>query len=137
MAHEGGCLCKAVRMRFDAEPLLSRLCWCRLCQYLAAGNATLNLVFPSDSAAIEGAVAWYESVAESGNRMERGFCPRCGTPLFSRTEARPHLLIVRAGAMDDPELRAPEGTIWTSEAPGWAHIDPDLPQFERQPPPAI
>ena len=24
---------------------------------------------------------------------------------------------------------------WTDEAPGWAHIDPDLQQFPRQPPP--
>ena len=72
-----------------------------------------------------------------GNLMERGFCPSCGTPLFSRSDARPHLLIVRAGALDDPELLAPQGTIWTDEAPSWAHIDTDLPQFPRQPPPLI
>ena len=133
--HTGHCLCGAVRLRADAAPLLSRLCWCRLCQSLAAGNATVNVVFPSDKVAIEGEVRCYESVAESGNRMERGFCPACGTPLFSQSDARPHLLIVRAGALDDPELLAPQGTIWTDEAPGWAHIDPDLPQFPRQPPP--
>ena len=133
--HEGGCLCGAVRFTIDAEPMLARLCWCRLCQSLAAGNATVNVVFPSDKVAVEGDVRWYESIAESGNRMERGFCPACGTPLFSRSDARPHLLIARAGALDDPELLAPQGTIWTEEAPSWAHIDPDLPHFSRQPPP--
>ena len=98
-------------------------------------NATVNVVFPSDQVAVEGEVRWYDSIAESGNRMERGFCPACGTPLFSKSEARPHLLIVRAGALDDPELLAPQGTIWTDEAPRWALVDPDLPQFPRQPPP--
>jgi hypothetical protein len=134
--HTGRCLCGAVRIRLDAEPILARLCWCRLCQSLAAGNATVNVVFPSDKVAVDGEVRWYESIAESGNRMERGFCPACGTPLFSKTDARPHIMIVRAGALDDPELLAPQGTIWTDEAPGWAHVDPELAQFPRQPPPA-
>jgi hypothetical protein len=93
-------------------------------------------VFPSDKVTVEGDIRWYESTAESGNRMERGFCPTCGTPLLSRTEARPHLLVVRAGALDDRELLAPQGTIWTDEAPTWGHIDPNLPQFPGQPPPA-
>lgn len=135
--HTGRCLCGAVSIRADAAPVLTRLCWCRLCQSLAAGNATVNVVFPSDAVTVEGEVRWYESIAESGNRMERGFCPECGTPLFSRTEARPHLLIVRAGALDNPELLPPQGTIWTDEAPAWALADPDLPQFPRQPPPMI
>ena len=134
-SHSGACLCGAVRLSIAAEPMLTRLCWCRLCQSLAAGSATVNVVFPNDKVAVEGEVRWYESIAESGNRMERGFCPECGTPMFSRSDARPHLLIVRAGALDYPELLAPQGTIWTDEAPSWAHIDPDLPQFPRQPPP--
>ena len=135
--HAGGCLCGAVRLRAEVDPLLTRLCWCRLCQALAAGNATVNLVFPTDKVAIEGEVRWYESVAESGNRMARGFCATCGTPLFSNADALPHFLIVRAGALDNPEPFRPQGTIWTDEAPSWAHVDPDLPQFPRQPPPAI
>ena len=135
--HTGGCLCGAVRIRIEAAPLLTRLCWCRLCQSLAAGNATVNVVFPSDKVAVEGEVRWYNSIAESGNAMRRGFCPTCGTPLFSKTSARPHILIVRAGALDDPELLPPQGTIWTDAAPQWAHIDPDLPTFPEQPPPAI
>ena len=121
--HHGGCLCGAVRIAVSADPLLTRLCWCRLCQSLAAGNATVNVVFPSDKVTVEGEVRW--------------FGPACGTPLFSKADARPHLLIVRAGALDDPELLPPQGTIWTDEAPAWAHIDPDLPQFPRQPPPVI
>ena len=134
-SHTGRCLCGAVRIRLNAEPLLARLCWCRLCQSLAAGNATVNVVFPSDKVTVDGEVRWYQSIAESGNRMERGFCPACGTPLFSKTDARPHIVIVRAGALDDPELLAPQGTIWTDEAPEWAHVDPNLPRFPRQPPP--
>jgi hypothetical protein len=55
--------------------------------------------------------------------------------LFSEAEVRPHLIFVRVGTLDDPNLVAPAMTIWTSEAPAWACIDEALPRLERQPPP--
>jgi len=68
--------------------------------------------------------------------MHRRFCPACGTHLFSEAEARPHLIYVRAGTLDDPEVARPEVTIWTSRAPSWACIDDDIPQLEGQAAPA-
>ena len=131
----GGCLCGKVRFRITAEPMAMRLCWCRLCQYLAAGNATVNLVFPSNALQVEGTPRDFRSVAESGNVMHRRFCAECGTQLFSEAESRPHLVIVRNGALDDTALMAPGATIWTSQAPEWAWIDEALPQHAGQPPP--
>ena len=131
----GGCLCGKVRFRITAEPIAMRLCWCRLCQYLAAGNATVNLVFPSNALQVEGEPRDYRSVAASGNVMHRRFCPECGTQLFSEAESRPHLVIVRNGALDDTELMSPGATIWADEAPEWAWIDETLPQHAGQPPP--
>jgi hypothetical protein len=131
----GGCLCRAVRYRISAPPMVTRMCWCRLCQYLAAGNATVNACFATDAVTVEGTLADYRSVADSGNVMHRRFCPVCGTQVFSEAEARPHLTFVRVGTLDDPEVARPAMTIWTSSAPSWACIDPVLPRVERQPPP--
>jgi hypothetical protein len=119
-----------------AAPVAARYCWCRDCQRFAAGNATVNVIFPSDAVTIEGETSDYESLADSGARMHRRFCPTCGTPLFSQAETRPHIIIIRAGALDDPGVARPSGVIWTSSAPRWACIDPDLPSFPAQPPPA-
>ena len=91
--------------------------------------------FPSSTLVISVPIAWFKSVADSGNEMERGFCPNCGTPLLSKTNARPHLVFVRAGALDDREILAPEVTIWTKSAPSWACFDPDIPNVEGQPHP--
>jgi len=30
-----------------AAPITTRLCWCRLCQFIAAGNAAVSVCFPS------------------------------------------------------------------------------------------
>jgi hypothetical protein len=131
----GGCLCKAVRYRCTAEPIVTRVCWCRLCQYLGAGSGTVNVCFPADAVTVEGRTADYAGTADSGNVMHRRFCPACGTPLFSTAEARPHLLFVRAGTLDDPEVARPAMTIWTAAAPSWACVDHRLPSLEGQPAP--
>lgn len=135
MVITGRCLCGAVRYEFTAAPLTTRACWCRFCQYLGAGNATVNACFPSDALKVDGELRDYPSVADSGNVMHRRFCPQCGTPLFSTAEVRPNLVIVRVGTLDDRELARPEATIWTAAAPSWACIDPTLPAIEGQPPP--
>jgi len=132
----GGCLCGAVRFQITADPIITRVCWCRVCQYLGAGSGTVNVCFRTDEFTLEGETRDYRSVADSGNVMHRRFCPKCGTPLFSEAESRPHLIFVRVGALDDPEIAKPAATIWASQAPTWACIDEHLPRVEGQPPPA-
>jgi hypothetical protein len=132
----GGCLCKAVRYEISAAPIVTRQCWCRLCQYLGAGSSTVNVCFPSDAVRFQGELRDYRSVADSGNVMIRGFCSTCGTPVTSAAESRPHLIFFRVGTLDDPTIARPAITIWTSQAPEWACFDPTVPQIEQQPPPA-
>jgi hypothetical protein len=132
----GGCLCKAVRYRISAAPITTRACWCRLCQYIGAGSGTVNACFPSEAVTVTGELRDFPATAASGNLMHRRFCPTCGTPVFSAAEARPHLLFVRVGTLDDPEVAQPAMTIWTAAAPTWACVDPGIPQVEGQAPPA-
>jgi hypothetical protein len=136
MTVTGKCLCGAVRWESSEPPIVTRWCWCRECQYLGAGSGTVNACFRTAAFKIAGKTSDYLSIADSGNRMHRKFCPTCATPLFSEAEVRPHLIFVRAGTFDDPNLAKPAMTIWTSSAPRWACIDATLPQVEKQPPPA-
>ena len=132
----GGCLCGAVRYTLSAEPISARRCWCRLCQYLAAGTATANLIVPRDALTLSGPLTDFVSVADSGSTMHRQFCPTCGTPVGGHTDARPHLYVLRIGTLDDPDAFAPASTIWTAAAPRWALIDHALPTLPGQPAPA-
>jgi len=129
----GRCFCGAVRFQFDQPPVARRACWCRDCQYLASGNASLNAIFATESFKLTGEVGEYVSTADSGSVMRRRFCPKCGTPLFSESLNRPDLMVVRVGALDDPEMGRPASIIWTASAPGWGFMDPELPSCEGQP----
>ena len=73
-----------------------------MCQFIGAGSATVNVAFPSEAFNIEGTLSDFASKADSGNVMHRRFCPKCGTHVFAQSEARPHLMSVRAGTLDEP-----------------------------------
>jgi hypothetical protein len=131
----GRCLCGAVQYTTAAAPITTRLCWCRLCQFIAAGNAAVSVCFPSAGLSVSGETRDFKSIADSGNTMHRRFCPVCGVHLFSEAEARPHLVFIRAGTLDNPSLARPAATIWAAQAPAWACVDETLPRWEGQPPP--
>ena len=132
----GGCLCGAVRYRSTAAPITTRMCWCRVCQYIGAGSGTVNTCFKTETFSVTGELHDFRSIADSGNVMHRRFCPACGTQVFSEAESRPHLVFVRVGTLDDRELARPVASIWTAEAPTWACLDDRLPKIAGQPPPA-
>ena len=135
MPHLGGCLCGQVRFAIDADPLGARSCWCRDCQRIASGSATVNVLFPEDAVQITGELGLFNMVADSGNTVERGFCTRCGAQIYSRTTQPTGLpMRIRAGTLDNPELIAPSATIWADSAPSWAPIDAALERHAKQPP---
>ena len=132
----GRCFCGAVRFQFDQPPLTVRACWCRDCQYLSSGNASVNAIFRIDSFKVSGEIAEYTSTADSGSIMRRRFCPKCGTPLFSHSSRRPDAMVVRVGALDDREIGSLASFIWTASAPSWGLIESKLSNCEGQPDPA-
>ena len=134
MVRTGGCRCGAVRYVLDAEPIAVRLCWCRDCQYIASGSATVNVLFPEDAVQFAGKITTIEKTADSGNKVERGFCPTCGSQMYSRTvQPAGQPIRIRAGTLDDPELMAPQALIWVDSAPSWATLDPAIPHHTKGP----
>ncbi|MFA7587983.1 MAG: GFA family protein [Novosphingobium sp.] len=134
MAITGQCLCGKVRYAIEAEPLGARTCWCRDCQRIASGSATVNVLFDEAAVHISGEVGTFGMIADSGNQVERGFCKSCGSQIYSRTVEPAGLpMRIRAGTLDDPELMAPQAAIWVDSAPSWAPFDPALPKYRQGP----
>lgn len=134
MAYRGQCLCGAIKIAIDAEALGARTCWCTACQKFGGGNGTTNAFFLAASIHSEGELSWYESTADSGNTTHRGFCPTCGSHVFTKGSGAPQFCGVRVSMLDGAEI-APQAVIWTDSAPSWAVFDPALPHFPKAPPP--
>ena len=93
----------------------------------------MNAIFRTETFQVAGETNAYVSTADSGSTMRRRFCQKCGTPLFSEALSRPDIMVVRAGALDDPEIGRPTAAIWTASAPSWVRIDGNLSTTEGQP----
>lgn len=133
MSHRtGSCLCGAVQYTVSGEPLVARICWCRVCQKIS-GNGTANAIFPSTAIEVTGSMHCFTSIADSGNQISRHFCPGCGSHLFASSSATPQFRVVRLGTLDDPSSIRPEVNMWSASAPSWACLDPTL-RFESQQP---
>ncbi len=97
--HSGGCQCGAVRFRAGKFGRAS-ICHCRMCQK-AYGSYFGALVTAHEFAWTRGGPAYFQS----SNKVKRGFCANCGTPLSF--EPNGHPVEVSCGAFDDPAVVAP------------------------------
>jgi hypothetical protein len=125
----GGCACGAVRYEVVADPFMALNCHCRDCQR-ASGSAYASAIFVSADAFrfTKGAPKYHASIAESGNRVARGFCPECGSPVVATQAAYP-IFVIYASSLDDPSGHRPTMDIFTSRAQPWDHMDPALPKY--------
>ena len=130
----GGCLCGAVRYECSADPIFMGNCHCRDCQKSSGGAYEPDIGLPAAALKITGAVKYYDTKADSGNTLSRGFCPECGASLFGKTSAMPDLAMITAGSLDDPSLYKPTLDIFTSSAQPWDHMNPALAKFPKMPP---
>jgi hypothetical protein len=78
---------------------------------------------------ISGDVKGYTTIADSGRKITREFCPKCGSPLFTRAEKCPDLVFLKAGSLDESGLIKPSCQTWTKCAVPWAYIDEALPRY--------
>ena len=135
MQAEGGCVCGAVRFRCEGEPLLVAHCHCRDCQKSSgAAFATVVVVPRAAFRLLQGEPAGHPYRGDSGKRLIRRFCGRCGAPLFTEAEAMPDAWIIRAAAFDDPARFVPQMHIYTASAQPWDVISDDLPAYPGMPP---
>lgn len=134
MSLTGQCLCGSVKYECAAAPVLSGNCHCKDCQR-ASGSAYAPTFFvPAGAISIQGEVKYYDTIGGSGRTVSRGFCPECGSPLFSKSEKMPGLIAVRAGSLDDPSQYHPHVDIYVSRAAPWDYISPSAITFPEMPP---
>ena len=133
MTHlDGGCLCGAVRYSAAAEPVMQAICHCRNCQKQAGSGWSMIIGVPAGALSITGEVKTYTDHGDSGGEVLRQFCPTCGSPLFSRVEAAPALVFIKAGTLDDTSQFTPQMQFWTASKQHWVDIA-GVPGFERTP----
>ena len=123
----GGCQCGAVRFRVTGDLGRPSICHCRMCQKAFGGfYGALVSVKVADLSWTRGAPKRFAS----SNKVERGFCQACGTPLtFEWSRAEIDLAIA---TFDDPMPLKPVMQMATDAALPWIGDMADLPERSAQ-----
>lgn len=92
----GGCQCGAIRFRVDGEPGEASICHCRMCQKATGG------LFGAYASVRAAELVWTRGerrLFQSSNKVQRGFCAACGTPLTYEYAGSRHMGLA-IGAFD-------------------------------------
>lgn len=130
----GGCLCGAVRYESTSEPVVAAHCHCEDCRRSSGTGHCSHIGLPGPALTVTGEVKFHDAPADSGNTVSRGFCPTCGSAIYSTNSGMPNMAFIRASSLDDLEVFQPQLVVYAKRAASWDPIDPSLPSFETMPP---
>ncbi|SPL68903.1 GFA family protein [Acinetobacter stercoris] len=128
---QGGGFCGAVRYETIAKPRYSINCHCRDCQKITGSAYAPLLSFFQSEVIIKGKVQYFDSNGKSGKRVRRGFCPKCGSRLFSLPEMLAGIISIHVGTLDEPNLFEPKAELFISQANHWDVLNPNILHFEE------
>jgi len=129
----GACLCGRVRYRAGTARARALVCHCRDCQRQSGSAFSVLLAMPAADLVLDGELASFDGTAASGRAVQRRFCGHCGTPVLTESPARPGLLALKAGTLDDPSWLAPRLHLWCTSAQPWVPLPTDVPCHPEQP----
>lgn len=129
----GGCACGSIRYTSAREPIAMINCHCSDCQLSSGAPYASGIVVMTVDLQVSGTPKGYAVRASSGGLATRSFCPDCGTPLFTSSEANPQFTSIRFPSLDDAADFKPMLDIYTANAQQWVCLDPAIPHFPQSP----
>lgn len=129
LVHHGSCLCGAVRFAVDTDLKAPDACHCTQCRK-QTGHFLVSTDVPKSAVQITGAdaIRWYQS----SEKVRRGFCATCGSPLFWDPPSRDWMGIAM-GAFDGPTGTHVHVHIFVAEKGDYYDIADGVEQWDRVP----
>ncbi len=117
----GGCACGQVRFAAKGAPRFAFLCQCRDCQHMTGSGHAAQFCHDRDAFSVTGETARWERQTPAGTTVTKVFCPACGCPIFGTTTRADGIVMVLAGALDDPAAVTPDRIFFADEKQPWDH----------------
>jgi hypothetical protein len=118
----GGCLCGQVSYMANSDPIFVGVCHCTHCQKQSGTAFSVLVGIPKSAMSIEGRLKTFHDTCDSGQPVERNFCPECGSPIFSDLAVMPGLTFIKAGTLDDTSWLEPKIHFYCNSAERWTPI---------------
>ena len=131
---DGGCGCGQVRYTITApHPPVVYACHCTGCQTQSGSAFALQMPVFETMLSVTGELISGERTQPSGAVGTIFACAQCLVRIYSKNSARPGMVIIRAGTLEDSKQVVPKLHLWTSSKQPWVTLPEDAVALEEQP----
>ena len=125
----GSCFCGAIGFTAKLPSKWCAHCHCSMCRKSHGAGYVTWAGFEADQVEItddEDQLSWFDSSAGA----QRGFCHKCGSSLFFRSERWAGELHIALGCFDNAIDRQPQANAFFDKHVNWMPIDATLKQVD-------
>ncbi|MCU6452833.1 GFA family protein [Sphingomonas sp. A2-49] len=109
-------------------------CHCTDCQTWSGSAFSTQFFVPEADLRVDGVVVEYAFVNPMGRVSTQRFCPTCHTRLYNGNAARPGIVNIRAGTLDDSARIDVPLHIWVRSKQPWVILPVDAEVWEEAAP---
>ena len=120
----GHCYCGAVSFDIDGDCDWVGHCHCESCRRASGSVMTTFAEFKKEQVIFTGDAPQQYS---SGDGVTRGFCGKCGSPVFYDNVGDPGLINIQLGLFDDINQLPAQDHSFRNEKANWLIADEQLP----------
>ena len=128
---QGSCQCGNITVSMSRKPAMMLQCHCLDCQKSTGTGHTSNAYFETDDVTIVGETNGHSVIAENGTEMTRYFCPDCGSRMYGRNSARPGLISIQVGCLEDHSWFSPQAVLYLSRQNDWDITSDEIPKHSK------
>ena len=126
----GGCRCGAVRYTLALHALpRTYACHCRDCQTWSGSAFSQQTFLPEAALSVTGPLSVYELTTPSGRFSKQRVCGVCHTRIYNSNSARPGVVVVRAGTLDQSDRLDVVAHIWVKRKQPWLNLPEGVPTW--------
>lgn len=133
MSRKASCSCGELEIEVNGEPKVVVACSCSNCQKRTGSAFVVSAYFSNDNViAMNGEYKIFTSTGDSGGKIERRFCPSCGSTVFWEAGFIPQSIGVAVGCFSDPKFPPPIAAAWCESKHDWVTFPNSMPTSNNQ-----
>ena len=129
----GSCQCGNIRYQVAGDPLVAIACHCNDCRKLSGSAFSTVLVIKAENLTVEGTLKLWERATDTGPRSHAYFCPDCGNRIYHQDPDKPHIIRIRSGSLDQPEIPEPLIHVFAERTQSCLRFLEGAIKYDRQP----
>ncbi|THD58647.1 GFA family protein [Phenylobacterium sp.] len=116
------CVCGALSVTAEGEPLKVSACHCHACQRRTGSAFSVAVFYDRDRVTMTGPSQTFTRPGDSGQTVAFHFCPTCGTSILWYPQFRPQWVGVAIGCFADDSPGAPTQAVYEQFRHDWVTL---------------